>query len=106
MRKAFNSKILRLRWPQANLSNWKTQRLWAWKNKAYWRVHNFQMKMQAAGMTAEQFESKLALIQPRLFFKRMTSFYSLMWIIIHRRAVAIALGVLAAAFSSSTVTTR
>jgi len=25
------------------------------------------MKMQAAGMTAEQFESKLALIQPRLF---------------------------------------
>jgi hypothetical protein len=30
-------------------------------------VHNFQMKMQAAGMTAEQFESKLALIQPRLF---------------------------------------
>jgi len=35
----------------------------------------------------------------------MTSFFSLMGIILRRRAVAIALGVLATAFSSSAVTT-
>jgi hypothetical protein len=34
----------------------------------------------------------------------MTSFFSLMGIMLHRRAVAIALVVLATAFSSSTVT--
>jgi len=35
----------------------------------------------------------------------MTSFFLLIWIILRRRAVAIALGVLAPAFSSSAVTT-